>query len=718
MSYLNEFHKRVEAKDFMGFLQLWEEYCTCDEVDSTELKKILDLIYESEFCEAFGNYSESILPLWKSIEHTPAGDTVFERIYDIQTTNSPILAELALDFLKKNYSKDKTFNEKIRLIGLRNKSHFRGAISNFKLLNHLVEGSFVFHTAGWGAGEVISVSLIREELAIEFENVLGKKQVSFENAFKTLRPLANDHFLAMRFGNPDALEILAKQDCVKIIKKLLEDLGPKTASEIKDEVADLIIPKKDWPSWWQLVRSKLKKESSIEIPTSLNQPFRIREQEVSPAERFNEQIKNFKSIDDQIILCYNFIRDFSEYLRSPIHMKLLEATLNEMINDHLPSQGQRFELLCLGLETSFKSKYEKEIIALINSIEEPIALLPQIPILALQKKFFILLATHKANWPALFAGLLLVIDQALLRDYLFKELLLHSKSMLDQQIEFVLEHPKEYAEFLLWLLAKQIQDPQLTYSDKKMVCRISEAYLTALHAIEFVPTYTNLSKKMCNFLTAKRFNVVRQIMDKSDSQFLQEFLLLASKCQCFTQQDNKILASLAVVACPDLKTVISNDDDEQILEKVIWTTEAGLNKIREKFDHLSTTEMLDIAREIEVARSHGDLRENSEYKFALERRTRIQTEIKALSKLLENAKLISKKDLDLSKVSIGTCITLESDQGEKLTYSILGPWDADAENGIISFQSKLALSLLDKQTSDKVNLQGANFMILEITSAL
>jgi transcription elongation factor GreA len=715
MGYLNEFHRRIEAKDFMGLLQLWEEYCTCDEVDAVELNKVLQLIRDSDYCDGFGNYAESILPLWKSIQNAQLADSIFEKILDIQTTNSPVLAELAYDFLKDRFGKDKHFNEKIRLVGLRNKNQFRSAIRNYKLLSHMEEGCFVFHNAGWGTGEVLSISLIREELTIEFENVAGKKQVSFENAFKTLKPLDKDHFLAMRFGNPDALEVMAKQDPVKVVRKLLTDLGPKSAAEIKDEMSELVIPKADWTSWWQQARTRLKKDSAIQTPTSLSEPFALREKELSPAERFIQDIEKPKKADELITMLYNFVRDFSEYLRQNEVMATLENKLKTLESQSL-NEGQLFEICCLGLETPQKANYDRKLKQIVDKSDEPHALLLQIPIIALQKKFLICLREQKPHWPALFAELLTEVDQTLLREYLFKELLIEARAVLDKQLEKALQKPQDYPEFIYWYLQKAMSDISLPYGDRTGLWQLIEAYLIALHAIEFQTAMTALVKKMFNFLTAKRYAVIRELMEGGDIDFLQEFLLLASKCQSFSHQDNKILASLAMVACPQLKSILDSDDDIQ--ERVIWSTEEGMQKVQSRIEHLSTVEMLDNAKEIETARSHGDLRENSEYKFALERRSRIQGEIRALSRQLSHAKILSKNDLDLSKISVGTRVALSTQEGQKLVYTILGPWEADTENNIISFQSKLAASLLGKTVGEKVHIQGIDCSVLNIESAL
>src|SRR5690606_23735854 len=141
---------------------------------------------------------ETALPLWQCIKDDEESYQVLKRIIDLQTSNSSLLASTAISMLKKRYGEDPKFKERLRQIGLRTQANFQGAISNFELLNHMAKGKFVFHTSGWGTGEIMDISHIREQVAVEFENVTGIKHLSFENAFKTLIPLLDEHFLARR----------------------------------------------------------------------------------------------------------------------------------------------------------------------------------------------------------------------------------------------------------------------------------------------------------------------------------------------------------------------------------------------------------------------------------------------------------------------------------------------------------------------------------------
>jgi transcription elongation GreA/GreB family factor len=124
--------------------------------------------------------------------------------------------------------------------------------------------------------------------------------------------------------------------------------------------------------------------------------------------------------------------------------------------------------------------------------------------------------------------------------------------------------------------------------------------------------------------------------------------------------------------------------------------------------------MIDNAKEIEEARSHGDLRENAEYKAALERRDRLQTAIKTISSQINNVKILSKNEISIETVSIGTVVTCMDEKGKKISFTILGPFETDVEKDIISFQSKLAKDLIGKKIGETFTLQNLIYTIVDI----
>jgi transcription elongation factor GreA-like protein len=153
MAYLEEFSIHIANGDLPRFLQLWEEYCTSDEVDAQEFQTILEKLKESDLAIGLGPYIETGLPLWSKIEDDEYCCSVLRLLIDLQTTNSDLLAETSYKFLKNKYAEHKFFGSKVRLVGLRDRVDFQKAISNFDLLTHMDKGKFVYHTAGWGTGE-------------------------------------------------------------------------------------------------------------------------------------------------------------------------------------------------------------------------------------------------------------------------------------------------------------------------------------------------------------------------------------------------------------------------------------------------------------------------------------------------------------------------------------------------------------------------------------
>ena len=146
----------------------------------------------------------------------------------------------------------------------------------------------------------------------------------------------------------------------------------------------------------------------------------------------------------------------------------------------------------------------------------------------------------------------------------------------------------------------------------------------------------------------------------------------------------------------------------------MWATEKGYQAMAEKIKYLSTVETVDNAKEIEEARSHGDLRENAEFKAALERRDRLQSELAFLSEQYNQARILRKEDVKTESVGIGVVVHCASSDGQNKAYTILGPFEADVEKNIISFQSKMAQDLLGKQKGDKITLRSEELTITDL----
>jgi transcription elongation GreA/GreB family factor len=202
-------------------------------------------------------------------------------------------------------------------------------------------------------------------------------------------------------------------------------------------------------------------------------------------------------------------------------------------------------------------------------------------------------------------------------------------------------------------------------------------------------------------------------MQEASLEDVKEFLLLVTKCHSLGDHDLKILHSLAEVAHPAIGKKEVNHDK---VSQEIWTTEEGFSKLKKRIEQIATIETIENAKEIEVARSHGDLKENAEFKAALEKRARLQSELKTLSDQLGHARILTPLDVSTDTVSVGVIVDCKTSKGKKVSYTILGPWDADTEKNILSWQSKLAQTMLGSKVGQSFHFQNEEYTLEGIRS--
>ncbi len=145
----------------------------------------------------------------------------------------------------------------------------------------------------------------------------------------------------------------------------------------------------------------------------------------------------------------------------------------------------------------------------------------------------------------------------------------------------------------------------------------------------------------------------------------------------------------------------------------------GYNKICAELKQLKEVERPNIVKEIDIARGHGDLKENAEYHAAKEKQRFIEARIVDLSETIANAQVIDPSALAHNKVSFGSTIKiLNLDNDKEFSYTIVGSVESDPAKGLISFGSPIAKSLIGKSKGDAVSIQLPNgesdFEILDI----
>ena len=146
------------------------------------------------------------------------------------------------------------------------------------------------------------------------------------------------------------------------------------------------------------------------------------------------------------------------------------------------------------------------------------------------------------------------------------------------------------------------------------------------------------------------------------------------------------------------KSPITNDKVDFVVKDRI------LKRFTDEIAALERELKVDLPKEIQRAREHGDLRENAEYKAAKERQGIVDARISMLKKRVGEIQLMNLDRLPRDRAGFGSTVHLRDKDGALSVYQLVMPEEADAEKGMISTASPIGRAILNKEEGDEIKV--------------
>ncbi len=141
------------------------------------------------------------------------------------------------------------------------------------------------------------------------------------------------------------------------------------------------------------------------------------------------------------------------------------------------------------------------------------------------------------------------------------------------------------------------------------------------------------------------------------------------------------------------------------MDQVILTPE-GYEKLKTELRTLKTVKRVEVAKQLESARAHGDLRENAEYDTAKEAKAQLESKIRKLEDKLTRAKVVDTTHAPTDKIYFGTTVELKNKKtGDKVTFAFVAEDEADISKGKLSIASPIGKALLGHQVGETVEVR-------------
>ncbi len=135
--------------------------------------------------------------------------------------------------------------------------------------------------------------------------------------------------------------------------------------------------------------------------------------------------------------------------------------------------------------------------------------------------------------------------------------------------------------------------------------------------------------------------------------------------------------------------------------KPLVLTPEGLKIMTEELEYLKNVRRVEVKEQLAIARSFGDLSENSEYDEAKNEQAKVETRINELEQLLKNVVLVNEEDLNSGIANVGTTVKVYDEEfDEEIEYNIVGTNEVDPLKNNISDQSPIGIALIGKKVGD------------------
>ena len=156
------------------------------------------------------------------------------------------------------------------------------------------------------------------------------------------------------------------------------------------------------------------------------------------------------------------------------------------------------------------------------------------------------------------------------------------------------------------------------------------------------------------------------------------------------------------------------------MAKQVMVTAEGLRQLEEELDYLKGEKRKEIAEKIKVARSYGDLSENSEYDDAKNEQAILEARIVTIEATLKNAVIIDEESMSSEHIHIGSKVKIENiTLGREMEYKIVGSNESNPAKGKISDESPVGMALMGHSVGDVVEVETPSgvfgFKVLEIS---
>lgn len=581
-------------------------------------------------------------------------------------------------------------------------------------LSNLQPGTSVFHKS-WGAGRISDWDLTGDQLSIDFE---GRKQHAMRLAFAAgaLQSLPADHILSRWIEKPTDIEAMAKEKPMDFVRLILDSYGRTMHLDNFDSVVKgKIIPEKNYKAWWENTKKVLKTDRRFVVPSKRTEKLHFRGDDKSPAEMMSSTLLEARDLKAKLKALDVIFKGLEEYKNpteelAPI-IKDVDATCRRSIK--MQAQvGNTLELLALRDDLISATKMEApDVFPLAdavklahtnrNDVTGKTHLQEFAPILgaSAQRRVF-------DTFPTAFGDTwcktsISFMNQAKDRGVTELARVLNANGKeeeLAKHLHDALNNRSISTEMLIWICRERKGPAKNLFNYE-----LSHALFSVMERDHY--DEDKKANPIGNLFVEDQ-DLLPDLAREADIEDARNLARRVLNSPAFDPLTRRSHMAKMLKVHEELSDLVDTDSSNSSDKGDLLVSWASLEDRKQALEQLVQVEIPKNVKEIQIARDFGDLRENFEFKAAKQQQAVLNRKKVMLERDINNARGTDFKGVNAEVVSIGTVVNVETNKGKKHTYTILGAWDTDPANHVLSYLSDTAKALIGKPVNEEVELPG------------
>ena len=571
------------------------------------------------------------------------------------------------------------------------------------LVRMATEG-FCMHKS-WGFGQVKTVDVVLGKMTVDFASRPGHA-IDLAFAPKILTPISKEHIEARKFTGMESLKQLAALHHYQVIKVIIDSYGNLATSEkVQEVLVPDVIDQDDYKKWWETARREMKKDGHFKLPTKKSEPIEYHAQDIPLQERLLLDFTNARGLKARLAVVAEIAksaRDLED--AGTIAASTLEK-LNEEITNHARTKpGLALEALMarddfckvLDAEVAEEAPGYADVWIAEPQLAEVVKGMPA----ACQSRALESYQAHDEAWAD---TLIDIINQAPVRLVNECVALLVAGGQLEAlraELGKLINHHAAGAELLLWLAKDKSGDFAEILTP--------ETFGAMLSAIERETSNEKRACKLRDFLLTDT-GILEMVTKDADLEIVKDITRAIQMTTCFEGMDKRSLLGKIVKAFPDIQEFITHaekDKAEKPVDTTLIVSWASLERRKVELEELVQKKIPANSREIEIAREHGDLRENAEFKAAKEHQKVLLAQKADMENEVDRARGMNYAYATTEAANVGTRVTVTNlDTNEREEYALLGAWDGDTDNNLLSYLTPMGQAIRGRTVGEEVEFQ-------------